>query len=72
MWICAVACRDMMPDPAFFADCLRQSFQQLADAASALQAHEQAASASEKRPAGTRRKKATRAKSKSRQSARAQ
>ena len=24
MWVCAVACRDMMPDPAFFADCLRR------------------------------------------------
>ena len=33
MWLCAVACRDMLPDPAFFADCLRSSFQALADAA---------------------------------------
>ena len=32
MWVCAVACRDMLPDPAFFADCLRRSFQALADA----------------------------------------
>ena len=29
MWICAVACRDMMPDPANFADCLRSSFARL-------------------------------------------
>ncbi len=35
MWVCAVACRDMLPDPAFFADCLRRSFQALADAATA-------------------------------------
>jgi WS/DGAT/MGAT family acyltransferase len=32
MWLCVVACRDMLPDPAFFADCLRQSFQSLAGA----------------------------------------
>ncbi|HET9044341.1 MAG TPA: wax ester/triacylglycerol synthase family O-acyltransferase [Burkholderiales bacterium] len=33
MWICAVSCRDMLPDPAFFADCLRVSFDQLKEAA---------------------------------------
>ena len=33
MWICAVACRDMLPDPAFFADCLRSSFAKLEAAA---------------------------------------
>jgi diacylglycerol O-acyltransferase len=33
LWICAVACRDMMPDPAFFADCLRSSFARLVEAA---------------------------------------
>jgi diacylglycerol O-acyltransferase / wax synthase len=32
MWLCAVACRDMLPDPAFFAECLRSSFQGLVDA----------------------------------------
>ena len=35
MWICAVACRDMLPDPAFFADCLRRSFAKLEAAAAA-------------------------------------
>jgi hypothetical protein len=41
MWICAVACRDMLPDPAFFADCLRNSFAKLeAAAAAAAQAAE--------------------------------
>jgi hypothetical protein len=35
MWICAVACRDMLPDPAFFADCLRSSFAKLEAAAAA-------------------------------------
>jgi hypothetical protein len=33
MWICAVSCRDMLPDPAFFADCLRASFDQMKEAA---------------------------------------
>jgi diacylglycerol O-acyltransferase / wax synthase len=33
LWICAVACRDMMPDPAFFADCVRSSFSKLVTAA---------------------------------------
>jgi hypothetical protein len=33
MWVCAVACRDMVPDPAFFADCLRNAFHSLEHAA---------------------------------------
>jgi WS/DGAT/MGAT family acyltransferase len=33
MWICAVSCREMLPDPAFFASCLRQSFEDLKEAA---------------------------------------
>jgi hypothetical protein len=32
MWICAVSCREMLPDPAFFAECLRASFAELRDA----------------------------------------
>jgi WS/DGAT/MGAT family acyltransferase len=36
LWVCAVACRDMMPDPGFFADCLRASFGELVAAANAL------------------------------------
>ena len=35
LWICAVACRDMLPDPAFFAECLRESFADLERAAAA-------------------------------------
>jgi hypothetical protein len=35
LWICAVACREMMPDPGFFADCLRNSVAELVAAASA-------------------------------------
>jgi hypothetical protein len=33
MWICAVSCRNMLPDPAYFADCLRESFAELKQAA---------------------------------------
>jgi hypothetical protein len=33
LWICAVACRDMLPDPAFFAECLHESFAELERAA---------------------------------------
>jgi len=33
LWICFVACRDMLPDPAFFADCLRNAFHSLERAA---------------------------------------
>jgi len=33
MWICAISCREMMPDPAFFADCLLTSFAQMKEAA---------------------------------------
>ena len=29
MWVCAVSCREMMPDPGFFADCLRGAFAEL-------------------------------------------
>jgi WS/DGAT/MGAT family acyltransferase len=31
MWVCAVACREMLPDPAVFADCLRHGFAALAE-----------------------------------------
>jgi diacylglycerol O-acyltransferase len=33
MWICAVSCREMLPDPAFFADCLRTAFEQMKEGA---------------------------------------
>jgi len=33
MWICAVSCREMMPDPAAFADCLRASLADIREAA---------------------------------------
>jgi WS/DGAT/MGAT family acyltransferase len=33
MWLCAVSCRDMLPDPAFFAQCMRDSFAKMQEAA---------------------------------------
>jgi WS/DGAT/MGAT family acyltransferase len=33
LWICAVSCREMLPDPSFFADCLRTSFGLMQEAA---------------------------------------
>lgn len=36
LWISAVACRNMMPDPGFYADCLRASFEELMAAIEAL------------------------------------
>jgi len=33
LWVCFVSCRKMMPDPAFFAECLRRSFDELVQAA---------------------------------------
>ena len=38
MWICAVSCREMMPDPAVFADCMRSSFAELKEAAARVAA----------------------------------
>jgi WS/DGAT/MGAT family acyltransferase len=48
MWICAVSCREMMPDPAVFAECMRSSFAELKDAAARAAAdreHEREAAA---------------------------
>jgi hypothetical protein len=42
MWICAVSCRDMLPDPAFFADCMRESFEDLKSAAARISVVEHA------------------------------
>jgi WS/DGAT/MGAT family acyltransferase len=35
MCLCAISCREMLPDPAYFADCLRRSFESLKAAAAA-------------------------------------
>jgi len=52
MWICAVSCREMVPDPAVFADCMRASFAELKEAAArvaAAQAEEPAVAPRPKR-----------------------
>ena len=51
--MCAVACRDMVPDPAFLADCLRSSFTDLVAAAENVHAKvaEPATHTKEKSPA---------------------
>jgi len=59
MWVCAVACREMMPDPGFFADCMRDAFNELVAAADALAATAAAAQARAKAP--VRAKKSSRA-----------
>jgi WS/DGAT/MGAT family acyltransferase len=46
LWISAVACRNMMPDPGFFADCLNQSFNDLLEAAKFISAVRTAGSTS--------------------------
>ena len=64
MWVCAVACREMMPDPGFFADCMREAFGEFVAAVDALPAPEETAPpvARERKPA---RKSASRPASKS-------
>jgi hypothetical protein len=61
MWICAVSCRDMLPDPAFFADCLRHSFEELKDAAArepeTVQAPERQAARKRKAPRSVAKRK---------------
>ena len=52
MWICAVSCREMLPDPGYFAECLRNAFAALKDAA--------AREAAAKAPAASPRRKAAR------------
>jgi diacylglycerol O-acyltransferase / wax synthase len=39
LWISAVACRNMLPDPGFYADCLRASFEELMAVIEALPEH---------------------------------
>jgi len=67
MWICAISCRDMLPDPAFFAECLHQSFADLKQAAAGHATAEvgekpaaKAKSALRRRPGAAKGKAATR------------
>jgi hypothetical protein len=56
LWVCAVCCRKAMPDPAFFAECLKESFNDLVAAAADLApaAKESAAAIPGRRPTRTR------------------
>jgi diacylglycerol O-acyltransferase len=55
LWVCAVSCRDMLPDPAFFAECLRAGFDDLKRRA-AEAAVPDALPARRRRPKGDRRR----------------
>ena len=50
LWLSAVACRNMMPDPAFYADCLRASFDELVAAGEALPERAPAKTSAGRRP----------------------
>jgi WS/DGAT/MGAT family acyltransferase len=54
LWISAVACRNMLPDPGFYADCLRASFEELIAAIEALPEHAKSRVISAKPSAATR------------------
>ena len=49
MWICAVSCREMLPDPAHFAECLRSAFEKLKAAAASRATAERPAARSRPR-----------------------
>ena len=51
LWICAVSCREMLPDPGFFVDCMRESFAELKAAA---ERHAEASAAAPPARSGTR------------------
>ena len=53
MWVCAVASRRSMPDPAFFAECLQDSFDELVNAATTKPVDEAAPAAAAKTPKRT-------------------
>jgi hypothetical protein len=54
LWVCAVACRQMMPDPAFFAECLREAFGELSGAVREQARPEDAAAQHDSRPSPVR------------------
>ena len=61
MWICAVSCREMLPDPAFFATCMREAFEDLKRAAARVTTVEHA-KALPRLPGASSRKPARKAK----------
>lgn len=58
LWICSVACRKVMPDPAFFTQCIRESFDELRDAAAnSLAKPAKKARSPRRKPQGSQRRK---------------
>jgi hypothetical protein len=55
LWVCFVACRDMLPDPSFFSQCLKESFDEILEVAQKLP---RVAAESTKAPVGKARAKA--------------
>ena len=52
MRICAISCREMLPDPAYFADCLSQAFADLKRAAADLGGDQASPRPAQRGPAG--------------------
>ncbi|HEX5674060.1 MAG TPA: WS/DGAT domain-containing protein, partial [Azonexus sp.] len=57
LWVCFVACRDMLPDPEEFRNCLEESFAELLSGALA-HGKRPAAAAAKRKPAAAKRSRA--------------
>ena len=57
LWVCFVACRDMLPDPEEFRDCLEESFAELLSAALA-RGKKPAETAAKRKPSAAKRSRA--------------
>ena len=69
MWICAVSCREMLPDPAYFAECMRDAFEAMKTAAARVNTVDQHGGVPAlpgRRKAGTRAKSKAKTKSRTR------
>ena len=66
LWVCYVACRAMVPDPAFLTQCLKESFDEMVAAA---KAHGRAATAPKAKAVAVRKTKAAPVKAASRKAA---
>jgi WS/DGAT/MGAT family acyltransferase len=61
LWVCFVACRDMLPDPEEFGDCLKESFAELLSGALA-HGKKPAAATAKRQPAAAKRSRTAAAK----------
>ncbi len=64
MRICAISCREMLPDPAYFADCLSQAFEDLKRAAADLGGDQASPRPAKRAPRPARKPRAARSKAK--------